>query len=136
MKILIDSSTLYSAIAFPRKENEMLKSLIEKHTIVITDYIEEELKRNFEDSFSKERKEEMLFELDIFTSECEIKTSNRYIEYLEGAKEKISDKDAPILACAMLDDIDYLITSDKEFYEIECKKTDILSPREARKVLL
>lgn len=75
MKILIDSSTQYSAIAFPRTEHEIVKSLVEKHTIVTTTYIKEELERNFKKSFSGKRKKEILFELEMFISECEIKTT-------------------------------------------------------------
>lgn len=136
MKILIDSSTLYSAIAFPKTENEMVKLLLEKHTLVITRYIEEELERNFKESFSEGRKKDILFELDMFTSKCEIKELEDYQEYLDLAKEKISKKDAPILACAMLPDIDYLIASDKEFWRVDCEKAKVLSSKMARKILL
>ena len=136
MRVLIDSSTLYSAIAFPRKENKMVKSLMEKHTIVVTDYIEEELKRNFEKTFSKDRKKDILFELDMFISECELKKVEEYEKYLEKAKKKISKKDSPILACSMLKDIDYLITSDNEFHEIKCDEVEILTPKKARDILI
>ncbi len=133
MKILIDSSTLYSAIAFPRKENEMVKLLLERYTIVVTDYIRKELERNFKETFSEEK---ILFELKMFLSECETKTKEEYRTHLERAKKKISEKDAPILACSMLKDIDYLIASDKEFHEIECEEANILSPQDARETLL
>ncbi len=136
MRVLIDSSTLYSAIAFPQKENKMVKSLMEKHTIVVTDYIEEELKRNFEKTFSKDRKKDILFELDMFISECELKKVEEYEKYLEKAKKKISKKDSPILACSMLKDIDYLITSDNEFHDIECDEVEILTPQKARDILI
>jgi len=133
MKILIDSSTLYSAISHHGKVREMLRALIEKHQIVTTLYIKEEVKRNFERAFSGEKKEEILKELEIFISECEMKAKRDYLEYLEEAREKISDKDAPVLACGMLPDIDCLITSDKEFWEIKSDKVTILSPKTARK---
>jgi len=48
----------------------------------------------------------------------------------------ISKKDSPILSCAMMPDIDILITSDKEFWNLECDGVMILSPAEARKKLL
>ena len=48
----------------------------------------------------------------------------------------ISDKDAPIIACGMLPDIDYLISSDKEFWDVQSKEILILSPQDARKQLL
>ena len=48
----------------------------------------------------------------------------------------ISDKDSPIIACGMLYDIDYIISSDKEFLNVRSTKVKILSPKEARKKLL
>ncbi len=77
MKILIDSSTLYSAIAFPRKEQEMVKSLLQQYSVVTTEYIEKELRRNFKRSFSGERKKKIISQLDIFISECEVKRAGR-----------------------------------------------------------
>ena len=67
--------------------------------------------------------------LTIFTSNCQIKKKEEYIQNIFEAKKMISDKDAPILACGMLPDIDYLITSDKEFFEVKSDKITILSPR-------
>ncbi|MBS3817201.1 MAG: hypothetical protein KGY76_06530 [Candidatus Thermoplasmatota archaeon] len=81
MKILIDSSTLYSAIAFPRKEQKMVKSLVEKYTIVSMGYIEEELRRNFSRTFSGSEKEDLLNALDIFMSKCETKKLEDFENY-------------------------------------------------------
>lgn len=74
--------------------------------------------------------------MEIFKRKCEIKTKECYTLFLDEAKEKISLKDAPILACGMLSDIDYLISSDKEFLTVKSKKLKILSPKEVRKKLL
>lgn len=136
MKLLVDSSTIYSAIAHAGKVTDLLDMLIEKHTIVLTDYIIEELKRNFSNKLSEKNIKKALKELNIFISNCEIKKKNEYVQNLLRAKKLISDKDAPIIACGMLSDIDYLISSDKEFWNIHSEDITILSPENARNKLL
>ena len=136
MKILVDSSTIYSAIAYTGKEMNLLDMLIEKHNIVITDYIIEELKKNLTNKLPSKNKEKALKQLNIFISNCYIIYKSEYTHNISKARKMISDKDAPILACGMLEDIDHLITSDKEFWDITHKDVSILSPKEARKKLI
>ncbi len=38
MKVLVDTSTLYSAIAFDGRISKLMELLIERHTMVISDY--------------------------------------------------------------------------------------------------
>ncbi|MBS1263815.1 MAG: hypothetical protein MAG715_01006 [Methanonatronarchaeales archaeon] len=42
-----------------------------------------------------------------------------YSGNIDEARSIISDKDSPVLACAMLPEVDLLITSDAEFGEAE-----------------
>ena len=114
----------------------ILDLIIKQHTIVITDYIIEELKRNFGNKLSTKQKTKALKQLNIFISNCEVKRKNDYIQNLHKAQEYISDKDSPILACGMLPDIDYLLTSDKEFWALRLKEVIILSPKEAKEKLI
>lgn len=136
MKILIDSSTLYSAIAHSGKVSRTLNILIEEHTIVISDYIAEEINRNFEQKLSEKNKEKALIKFDAFLSGCSIIEKDKYLKHLNDAKDIISKKDAPVLACGMLSEIDILLTSDKEFWEIESAKVKILSPKDIDEILL
>jgi len=136
MKLLVDSSTIYSAIVYTGREMNLLDMLIEKYHIVITDYIIEELKRNLTNKLSTKRKENALKQLNIFISNCIIKEKSEYIQNMPKALKKISAKDAPILACGMLPDIDFLLTSDKEFWKVKSSEITILSPKDARKKLL
>jgi len=135
MKILIDSSTLYSAIAHDGKVSKLLDVLIEEHTIVISDYIVEELKRNIIKNVSEEKKEEATNIIEDFVSNCQLIKKEDYLKYLKRAEGKISKKDAPILACGMLYEIDYLIASDKEFFEIKTEEVSILSPKDIDEIL-
>ena len=136
MKILVDSSTIYSAIVFSDKKVNILDLLIEKYTIVITDYIIEELKRNFKNKLSGNNKNKALNQLNVFISNCQVKEKIDYIQNVQVAKKYISDKDSPILACGMLPDIDYLLTSDKEFWGLKIKDVKIITPKEAKEKLL
>ncbi len=136
MKVLIDSSTLYSATAHDGKVSNVLDLLIEEHTIVVSDYIIEELKRNLRKNVSKENEDEAVDLIEDFVSNCHVKKKDDYLKNLQRAEKKISKKDAPILACGMLSDIDYLVSSDKEFFEIESDKVSILSPNEIDEILL
>jgi predicted nucleic acid-binding protein len=136
MKILVDSSTIYSAIVYSDKKINILDILIEKYTIVISDYIIEELKRNFNNKLTGSHKEKVMKQLDIFISNCQVKTKNDYIQNIRKARKYISDKDSPILACGMLPDIDYLLTSDKEFWNLKIKDVKIITPKVAKEQLI
>lgn len=136
MKLLIDSSTIYSALVYSGRVMNLLDILIEKHSIVLSDYIFEELKRNIKNKLSTKNTAKALKQLKNLISNCEIKKKNEYIHNLSKARKLISDKDAPILACGMLPDIDHLISSDKEFWDVYTSEISILSPKEAREKLL
>lgn len=136
MKILIDTSTLYSAIAFDGKIKEIVDLLIEKHTIVISDYIAIELRMNIEAKVSEDIRQEALQRIDDLIASSLIKKKEEYIKFLPEAMKLVSKKDSPILACAMLPEIDVLVTSDKEFWNLDCDEVLILSPAKAKKKLL
>lgn len=135
MKILIDTSTLYSAITHNGTINTLIEIIQKTEKLVLTDYIIEELKTNFRDTYSGKNQEEILQKLENLISNCEIKTKDEYIKHLPKAKNYISNKDAPILAAGMLKDIDYLITSDKEFHNINPDKVTIIKPENTEKIL-
>lgn len=132
---MMDSSTLYSAIAFDGNESELLRIIVERYTPVISDYIREEMTRNFSRKFSGERREFLLEELEIFVSACEVKEKPEYLENIREARSEISDKDAPVLACGMLPDVDLLVTSDREFEQVSLETVHIVFPDEARNLL-
>jgi len=129
MKILIDTSTLYSAMTHEGRVHDLLYLIIERHEVVLSDYIVEELKRNIQLKLSGPKRESALLDLEIVVSLCRIITIDQYIHNLPEAKELISLKDSPVLACGMLDEIDYLLTSDKEFLKLKLKK--IILPNDA-----
>lgn len=60
MKILVDTSTLYSAIAHEGRVHDILHLLIEKHNVILSDFIIEELKRNLQLKLSGTKKRECI----------------------------------------------------------------------------
>ena len=134
VEVFKKSST--SATAHDGKVSNVLDLLIEEHTIVVSDYIVEELKRNLRKNVSKEKEDEAVDLVEDFVSNCHLKKKDDYLKNLQRAEKKISKKDAPILACGMLSDIDYIVSSDKEFFEIETDEASILSPNEINEILL
>ena len=136
MNILIDSSTMYSAIAHPGKISGLLDLIIEKHSIVLSDYIIEELRRNLSEKLSGKKRVNALSRLNDFISYSIVKRKEEYLGNLSSAMNIISKKDAPVLACGMLPDVDFLLTSDKEFGNVKLDQVSILTPQKAKKVLL
>ena len=126
MNVLVDSSTLYSAIAHSGKVAALIDIVIERHTIVMSDYIIEELSRNLSKKLREKVRKRALDRLELFVSNAIVRDRDDYIEHLREAMQLISKKDAPILACAMLPDVDVLLASDKEFLDIECDRVVII----------
>jgi hypothetical protein len=128
--VLIDSSFLYSALVYDGKPLGILMMIIEENILVLSDYIIEEVKRNIQNKLDPLLSKRILMELSIFVNGCEIKRSSEYEHLITEAKQMISRKDSPILACGMLSDIDFLISSDKEFWKIKHEKVRIVTPGE------
>ena len=104
MRILIDTNIIVSAALFPKgKVAFVLAHLFDFHTVVIASYSIEESKKVF---------------------------LNKFPEKLN-VLPKIRDvHDLPILASAILSDVDVLITGDKDFEGISLAKPLIFTPSE------
>lgn len=72
MKILIDTSTLYSAMVHEGRVHDLIHFIIEKHEVVLSDYIVKELERNIQMKLSGPIRENALMNLEIFVSLCSI----------------------------------------------------------------
>ncbi|MFQ5795100.1 MAG: putative toxin-antitoxin system toxin component, PIN family [Candidatus Bipolaricaulia bacterium] len=120
MKILLDTNTLFSGLGFEGNERNLLKKAgTGEVDFAVTDMSFEELKRNISEKYSERQREEALDLLltILSTGRIEIKGKDAYQKHLDEAKEMINEEDTPILAAAMLGDIDILVTGDKDFLE-------------------
>lgn len=125
MKVLLDSNILFSGLGFKGPENRVIwLAILGKIKLVISDYILAEVKKIIELRFTGVRKKRAIELLNrlIASETIEIKRKEDYISNLGEAKKLINERDSPILACAMLGDIDVLITGDKDFHTKNAKK--------------
>jgi putative PIN family toxin of toxin-antitoxin system len=121
---MLDTNILISFIVFPNGKLRRLKqNLCEKHQIVICSYIIDEIKdvvaRKFPD---KENDMDDFFQSFPFTMSYTPK------HFDTSAYPHVRDAfDLPILVSAILEDVDILITGDKDFEDVEVEKPEILT---------
>ena len=127
MRIMLDTNILVSMIFFPSIQTRSLaRKLTDNHQIVICDYVVEELrlvvKRKFPtkaaalDRFFLELPFEMVY------SPKSVDLSN-----FPGMRDI---KDEPILATAMLENVDVFLTGDKDFLILDVELPEIMTMTE------
>ena len=120
MRILVDTNTLFSAVITEGNEKQLLEKTVHGlHRIVVTDLIVEELERLFPRKLSGERakRAEKVFATLLESKFTYMKERSQYIHLLQKAASLINQKDAPILAAGLQDEIDALVTGDRDFLE-------------------
>jgi len=125
LKVLLDSNVLFSGLGFIGNENKVIwLAIFGKIKLVVSDYILLESRKNIEKKFTGDRKKMALDVLErlIISEALQVKGKGDYRVHLEEAKNLINEKDSPILACAMLEDVDILITGDRDFHTKRVKK--------------
>lgn len=127
MKIMIDTNILISAILFPSQNmNKLINTIADNHTIVLASYIIDELKEVINRKFPQKYKylDSFLMELPYefaYTPDIIDITKYPYIR---------DKKDLPVLVSAIIEEVDILITGDKDFSELDIEKPEILTPKE------
>ena len=126
MRIMLDTNILISAFIFKSKiMNELIKILSNEHEIVICSYCLYEMEELIEAKFNVEKKALDNF-LQKFTFELVYSPM-----HVEKKKFKIRDEeDYIILYTAIIDDVDILITGDKDFKEVNIERPEILTATE------
>ncbi len=121
MRVMLDTNVFISMIFFPSAQTrELAKRLTDGHQIVVCDYVIEEMRLVVDRKFPTKRKclnqffRELPFEL-VYTPKA--------ID-ISGFPDMRDVKDSPILATAILENIDVFITGDKDFLVLE----DVESP--------
>ena len=127
MRIMIDTNVMISIIFFPSIQmNELKMKICKEHTIVLCSHIVEELNRVTRRKFAHKLKDldEFLIELPyefVYTP-----------AFLQRDKfpEMRDMHDLPILATAILEDVDVIITGDEDFAVVNIDRLEILTPTE------
>ena len=115
MRIMLDTNVLISALLFPgTRMDTMMNNIFMKHQLVLSSYVVEELKRVVQRKFPGK---------ETAVGKMLLKMSYEYVytpEEFDTELFHIRDmKDYPVLYTAMIEDIDILITGDKDFSDIE-----------------
>lgn len=127
MRVMLDTNIFISMIFFPSAQTrELAKRLTGNYQIVVCDYVIEELRLVTDRKFSAKRKSldqfflELPFEL-VYTPK--ILDLNKF--------PKMRDiKDSPILATAIMEGIDIIVTGDKDFLVLDVDMPEIITMAE------
>lgn len=126
MRIMLDTNVLISAILFPGdKINNMMNYIFLRHQLVLSSYVVEKLKSVVRRKFPK--KEPVIEKLLLMMSYEYVYTPDDMKENLFSIRDV---KDYPVLYTAIIEDIDILITGDRDFEDIIIDKPLIMTPKE------
>lgn len=126
MRVMLDTNVLLSALLFPsRRMDGMMRCIFEEHRLVLSSFVVEEL------AFVVRRK---------FPTKADVvdrllsSMSYEFVytpQVMDRDLFKIRDaKDYPVLYTAILEDVDILVTGDKDFTDVEIDRPEILTPAE------
>ena len=126
MRIMLDTNVLISSIIFKSKiMNELIAAILKDHRLVLSSYVIEELKNVVQRKF-----EGRAAELDHFLTVLPFEYVYTPDEMDEDLFEIRDEMDYPVLYSAIVEDVDILITGDKDFSDIDIEKPEILTPNE------
>ena len=121
MKIMLDTNVLISALVFGGKTKLLLENLIlSDHEIFVSDYVcsefEEKLKMKWPDKADK-------------LISIVHKMNFHFCQSTEQVLGEVRDKkDVPVLSDAIFNNVDILLTGDKDFLESDITNPMIYSP--------
>lgn len=123
MRILIDTNVLVSAALFPSSQvARALESAAKRHEMIICTYVLEEVQSVFERKFPGRKSG-----LDRFLSSFAYELC--YTPRVTVTTPKMRDEnDRPILQAAINEDVDAILTGDKDFAALHIARPVILTP--------
>ena len=126
MRIMVDTNVLVSAAVLPSQYILRLVDIIsERHTIVLSTYILDELKRVVREKFP-----EKYYLLENFLRELPFELAYTPEKIDKAKYPDIRDiKDLPVLVSALNEDVDVLLSGDTDFALLDLKRPEILTPR-------
>ena len=124
MRVMLDTNILVSMIFFPSAQTRRFaKELSDNHRIILCDYVIAELQLVTERKFPR-----LLDHLDAFFQRLPyelIYTPKKITaENMPGIRD---DKDFPILATAIKENVDVFVTGDKDFLVLDIEHPEIMT---------
>lgn len=124
MRVMLDTNVLISLLLFPNpRMNAMIELIFTEHELVLSSFVVRELKDVVQRKFPTKLKavDRLLLKMSydlVYTP-----------EEMDETMFSIRDaKDYPVLYTAIIEDVDVLITGDKDFTDIEIEKPEIMTP--------
>lgn len=124
MRVMLDTNIFVSMIFFPSMQTrELAKRLTDSHQIIVCDYVVEELRIVTDRKFSGKRNDidRFFFELPF-----ELVYTPKMVD-LDDLPEIRDPKDSPILAAAVMEDVDVFVTGDKDFLVLDIDMPEIVT---------
>ena len=126
MRIMLDTNVLISALLFPgSKIDAMMNYIFTQHQLVLSSYVVDELKQVVKRKFPN--KEMAVNNLLTFMSFEYVYTPNEIESNLFDIRDA---KDYPVLYTAIIENVDILVTGDKDFSDIDIDEPEIMTPTE------
>ena len=126
MRVMLDTNVLLSALLFPGdRMDRLMRCIFEEHRLVLSSFVVGELHSVVERKFPTK------------TQAVDTLLSAMSYELVYTPREMRQDlftirdaKDYPVLYTAIAEDVDVLVTGDKDFGDVEIERPDILTPSE------
>ena len=126
MRVMLDTNVLLSALLFPgERMDRLMRCIFEEHRLVLSSFVVGELHSVVERKFPTK------------TQAVDTLLSAMSYELVYTPREMRQDlftirdaKDYPVLYTAIAEDVDVLVTGDKDFSDVEIERPDILTPSE------
>ncbi len=126
MRIMLDTNVLFSVLLFPSERMErMMRCIFEQHRLVLSSFVIDELAYVTARKFPAKAKA-----VDALLSAMSYELVYTPREMEEGLFEIRDPKDYPVLYTAIMEDVDVLITGDKDFADVDVERPEIMTPAE------
>ncbi|MFA7621935.1 MAG: putative toxin-antitoxin system toxin component, PIN family [Aminobacteriaceae bacterium] len=121
---MLDTNVLVSLLLFPNERmNAMLALIFSEHELILSSFVVTELKDVIRRKFPA--KAGVVDRLLLKMSYTLVYTPDEMDETLFNIRDA---KDYPVLYTAIVEDVDILVTGDKDFADIKIEKPEILTP--------
>lgn len=124
MRIMLDTNVLISMILFPgNRFTRMLEYITQQHTLVLSSFVVDELLAVADRKFPTKRDV-----IDRFLARLGYELVYTPHNMQAGLFTIRDMNDYPVLYTAIVEDVDILITGDKDFTDIPIERPEILMP--------
>jgi len=123
---MVDANVVISAMVFKSSRMaEVLRKASEKHELCIASYTIEEVKHVLKDKFTSASAD-----IDKFFENYSYTLIATPADNGEALVEIRDPKDYPVIHAAITNQIDVLVTGDRDFFELEIRRPAIVTPAE------